>query len=56
MRLIYDLKNDTLIYVAYSRQIKDASAKIGLSTVSLNNANPTLGSGQALTCSRAAAR
>ena len=41
VRRIYDQKNDTLIYVAYSRQIKDASAKMGLSTVSLYNAHPT---------------
>ncbi|HXC91166.1 MAG TPA: CreA family protein [Stellaceae bacterium] len=41
VRRIYDQKNDTLIYVAYSRQIKDASAKMGLSTVSLYDAHPT---------------
>ncbi len=41
VRRIYDQKNDTLIYVAYSRQIKDASAKMGLSTVSLYNSHPT---------------
>jgi CreA protein len=40
VRRIYDQKNDTLVYVAYSRQIKDASAKMGLSTVSLYNAHP----------------
>ena len=40
VRRIYDKKNDTLVYVAYSRQIKDASAKMGLSTVSLFNAHP----------------
>jgi CreA protein len=40
VRRIYDQKNDTLIYVAYSRQIKDASAKMGLSTISLYNAHP----------------
>ena len=39
VRRIYDQKNDTLVYVAYSRQIKDASAKMGLSTVSLYNAH-----------------
>jgi CreA protein len=39
VRRIYDQKNDTLIYVAYSRQIKDASAKMGLSTVSLYDAH-----------------
>lgn len=41
VRRIYDQKNDTLIYVAYSRQIKDASAKMGLSTVALYNTHPT---------------
>ena len=40
VRRIYDQKNDTLIYVAYSRQIKDASAKMGLATVSLYNTHP----------------
>jgi CreA protein len=41
VRRIYDQKNDTLVYVAYSRQIKDASAKMGLSTVALYNTHPT---------------
>jgi len=41
VRRIYDKKNDTLIYVAYSRQTKDASAKMGLSTVALFNGNVT---------------
>ena len=40
VRRIYDRSNDTLVYVAYSRQIKDASAKMGLSTVSLYNTHP----------------
>ena len=40
VRRIYDRKNDTLIYVAYSRQIKDASGKMGLATVSLYNTHP----------------
>jgi CreA protein len=40
VRRIYDQKNDTLIYVAYSRQVKDASAKMGLSTVALYNTHP----------------
>ena len=30
---IYDKKNTTLIYVIYSRQVKDASAKMSISTV-----------------------
>lgn len=41
VRRIYDKKNDTLIYVAYSRQVKDASAKMSVSTVALFAANPT---------------
>jgi CreA protein len=40
VRRIYDRNNDTLVYVAYSRQIKDASAKMGLATVSLYNVHP----------------
>jgi len=41
VRRIYDSKNDTLVYVAYSRQVKDASSKMSVSTVALFNANPT---------------
>ncbi len=46
VRRIYDKTTDTLIYVAYSRQVKDASAKMGLSTVALFNANPTWTAGK----------
>ncbi len=46
VRRIYDQKNDTLVYVAYSRQVKDASAKMGLSTVSLYNTHPTWTAGK----------
>src|SRR5215471_9664218 len=35
VRRIYDKKNETLIYVIYSRQVKDASAKMNISTVPL---------------------
>ena len=35
VRRIYDKKNDTLVYVIYSRQVKDASAKMAISTVAL---------------------
>jgi len=35
VRRIYDKKNATLVYVIYSRQVKDASAKMSISTVSL---------------------
>jgi len=46
VRRIYDKTNDTLVYVAYSRQVKDASAKMGLSTIALFNANPTWTAGK----------
>lgn len=36
VRRIYDKKNTTLIYVIYSRQVKDASAKMSISTVPLD--------------------
>jgi CreA protein len=39
IRRIYDKANDTLVYVAYSRQVKDASAKMSVSTVALGPAN-----------------
>ena len=35
VRRIYDRANDTLIYVIYSRQVTDASAKMAISTVPL---------------------
>jgi len=35
VRRIYDKKNETLVYVVYSRQVKDASAKMSVSTVAL---------------------
>ncbi len=35
VRRIYDKKNTTLIYVIYSRQVKDASAKMNIATVPL---------------------
>lgn len=41
VRRIYDKDNDTLIYVVYSRQVKDASAKMSISTVPLFAANAT---------------
>lgn len=33
IRRVYDRRNDTLIYVAYAREVKDASAKMSVSTV-----------------------
>lgn len=41
VRRIYDEKDNSLIYVAYSRQIKDGSAKMAVSTIPLFAANPT---------------
>ena len=46
VRRIYDKTTDTLVYVAYSRQVKDASAKMSLSTIALFNANPTWNAGK----------
>lgn len=39
VRRIYDLANDSLIYVVYSREVTDASAKMAISTVPLFAAN-----------------
>jgi CreA protein len=41
VRRIYDKKNETLIYVIYSRQVKDASAKMSISTVPLYKSEVT---------------
>jgi CreA protein len=46
VRRIYDKTTDTLIYVAYSRQVQDASAKMGLSTIALFNANAAWSAGK----------
>ena len=35
VRRIYDERNNTLVYVSYSRQIKEGSAKMAVSTVPL---------------------
>jgi CreA protein len=41
VRRIYDEKNDTLVYVIYSRQVKQGSAKMAISTVALHGADVT---------------
>jgi CreA protein len=41
VRRIYDQKNDTLVYVVYSRQVKEGSAKMAISTVALQGTNVT---------------
>jgi CreA protein len=46
VRRIYDKANDTLVYVAYSRQVKDASAKMALATVPLYGAAVTWSAGK----------
>jgi CreA protein len=40
VRRVYDEAHDTLVYVVYSRQIVNGSAKMALSTVSLYGQNP----------------
>ena len=46
VRRIYDKTTDTLVYLAYSRQVQDASAKMGLSTIALFNTNVTWSAGK----------
>src|SRR5688500_213921 len=46
VRRIYDRKNDALVYVAYSRQVKEASAKMSVSTIALFAANATWKNGK----------
>jgi len=46
VRRIYDTTTDTLVYLAYSRQVQDASAKMGLSTIALFNTNVTWSAGK----------
>ena len=41
VRRIYDQKNDTLVYVVYSRQVKEGSAKMAISTVALHGTDVT---------------
>jgi len=41
VRRIYDKKNETLVYIVYSRQVKDASAKMSISTVPLYRSDVT---------------
>ncbi|THV10660.1 CreA family protein [Rhizobium rhizophilum] len=43
---IYDKKNDTLIYLAHSRQVVEGSAKMAISTVPLFNENVVWSSGK----------
>jgi CreA protein len=43
---IYDKTNDTLIYLAHSRQVVEGSAKMSISTVPLFNQNVTWANGK----------
>lgn len=43
---IYDRKNDTLIYLAHSRELTDGSAKMSISTVPLFDENVTWTNGK----------
>lgn len=46
IRRLYDRANDTLVYVVYSRQVTDASAKMAISTVPLHGAAATWANGK----------
>lgn len=43
---VYDKENDTLIYLAHSREVSDGSAKMSISTVPLFNQNVTWENGK----------
>jgi CreA protein len=46
VKRIYDKENDTLVYLAHSRQIVEGSAKMAISTVPLYGQNVTWSSGK----------
>ncbi len=46
VRRIYDRKNNTLVYVSHTRQIKEGSAKMAVSTIPLYNAQVTWAKGE----------
>ena len=43
---IYDKPNDTLIYLAHSRELTDGSAKMSISTIPLYGQNPVWKNGK----------
>ncbi len=47
VRRIYDKANKTLVYVVYSRQVKDASAKMSISTIPLDGRDTKWSDGKA---------
>ncbi|MCR9135576.1 MAG: CreA family protein [Alphaproteobacteria bacterium] len=46
IKRVYDRKNDTLIYLAHSRQVQDGSAKMSISTVPLFSQDVTWTNGK----------
>jgi CreA protein len=46
VRRLYDEARETLIYVVYSRQVVEGSAKMSISTVALNGADVTWENGE----------
>ena len=46
VRRLYDKDNDTLVYVSFSRQVQQASAKMAVSSVPLYNAQATWTNGR----------
>ena len=46
VRRVYDRVNDTLIYVSFSRQVQEASAKMAVSTIPLFGTEVTWVSGK----------
>jgi CreA protein len=46
VKRIYDKANDTLVYLAHSRQVQDGSAKMSISVVPLWSANATWTNGK----------
>lgn len=46
VRRVFDRRNDTLVYVIYSREVTDASAKMAISTVPLYQADVTWSRGR----------
>jgi CreA protein len=46
VRRIYDRKNDTLVYVSFSRQVQEGSAKMAVSTIPLFDEKVTWSKGK----------
>jgi CreA protein len=46
VRRLYDAAHDTLVYVVYSREVVEGSAKMSISTVALRGADVTWENGK----------